>query len=102
MNPIPLGSIITDPHAGRDAVHIAIIPMIATRTLQPGERLRNGVVDPFLTAPIAPGERYYLCLFPHSVTSLRHVWQNPAFADEDEPAPDCRRSEATVWGEALR
>ncbi len=78
-----LGQLITGP-AARDAIHVAVIPLTATRVLQPGERLTNGVVDPFLTAPVQPGERYWFCLFPASVTNLRHVWQHPAFADEPE------------------
>lgn len=77
-----LGALITDPHAGRDAVHVAIIPLIATRRMMPGEHLKSGVVDPFLTAPVEPGQRYYLCLYPNTVTSLRHVWTAPTFAEE--------------------
>lgn len=78
-----LGSVITGD-AGRDAVHVAIVPMTAVRVLQPGERLTNGIVDPFLTEPVQPGQRYYLCLFPGTVTSLRHVWTHPAFANEEK------------------
>lgn len=81
MEKIALGNLAT-PEAKRDAVHIAIVPMIATKELQPAEMLANGIVDPFLTKPVQVGERFWLCLFPNTVTSLRHVWTHPAFAEE--------------------
>lgn len=84
--------------AGRDAVHVAVIPMTAVRVVQPGERLANGIVDPFLTAPVQPGERFWLCLYPGTVTGMRHAWQHPCFPDEPRPAPK-RRAEADVWAE---
>jgi hypothetical protein len=81
MEKITIG---TPPDAGskRDAVHVAIVPMVATKTLRPGERLTNGIVDPFLTEPVEVGQRFWLCLYPNTVTSLRHVWTHPAYNDE--------------------
>lgn len=70
------------PADGRDAVHVAVVPMLALRTLQPGERLQHGVVDPFLAAPVKAGQRYWLCLRPGLVTGMRHVWQAPGIDDE--------------------
>ncbi len=75
-----------NPDSGRDAVHIAIIPMLATKRLDPGERLANGLVDPFLTVPVEPGQWFWLLLYPNTVTSLRHIWTHPAF----EPEEVCR------------
>lgn len=70
------------PDPKRDAVHVAIMPMVASRLLTSGERLKNGIVDPYLTEPVQPGQVFYLCLYPNSVTSLRHVWTHVAFKDE--------------------
>lgn len=81
MSEVKIGELVPVGQ-GRDAVHVAIIPMVAYRTMRPGERLNNGIVDPFLTRDVCPGERYWLCLYPNTVTSLRHVWTHPAFPTE--------------------
>jgi hypothetical protein len=84
---------------GRDAVHVAVAPAVAGRELYPAQRvgidkqgfaspLENpiGIVDPFLTHPIFEGSRFFVFLFPGTITSLRHVWTHPAFGDEGEQA----------------
>lgn len=86
-------------NACRDAIHIAIAPVIASERLRPGEPIgfidatntENvassdapiGLVDPFLMKPVRPGERFYMLLFPQTITSLRHEWIHPAF----DPVP---------------
>lgn len=71
----PLGS-------KRDAIHVAIIPLVAPRVMRPGEHLANGIVNPFLKEPVQPGEAFWLFLYPGTVTGIRHVWSHPAFAEE--------------------
>jgi hypothetical protein len=91
---------LPDDDARRDAVHIAVAPVVAGSRLQPGRRVglasdgraysvqveQIGVVDPFLTEPVEAGQRFWLFLYPNTVTSLRHVWTHPAFTVK-EPKP---------------
>lgn len=86
-----LGRLATESDE-RDAIHIAIVPVIAGERLYPGEQvvIRNGeafrseekpigVVDPFLRLPVRRGERFFLCLYPGTITGMRHHWKHPQF-----------------------
>ncbi len=94
-----LGKIITDASAAKDAIHVAIAPVTAGDHLQPGQHVKLvpdgsairapvgrgiGIVDPFLHQAVEAGQRFYLFLYPNTVTGLRHDWSHPAFV---EPTP---------------
>ena len=101
MNEPQLGAEILHDDDGpvRDAIHIAIATVVADVQLSPGahvgfigesrERVSSeatryvGIVDPFLTVPVPENARFWLLLYPYSITSLRHEWTHPAFEDDD-------------------
>lgn len=106
-----LGTLI-DETAKRDAVHLAVEPMVAGEDLHPGARVivkdgvafdcgyegGVGIVDPFLHILGArKGQRFWLVLMPRTITSLRHVWEHPDFPAATgvvERTPDRAASEA--------
>ena len=83
---------------GRDAVHIAVVQIVAPRVLYSGAHvgpsgesayttITVGIVDPYLTEPVQPGGKCWLFLYPGSITSLRHEWTHPAFGAEERKGP---------------
>lgn len=113
MSDVTLGQIING-FAARDAIHIAIAPMIAAEDLSPGEHVGLvtddrekairaaepiGIVDPFIKDKVRCGERFYLFLYPNTITALRHEWTHPAFAGTGGPA---ETSKAWIADFALR
>ncbi len=98
----------------RDAIHLAVIPVIAGARLYPGQSINAsadgiaspasdglGIVDPFLAGAVHPEQRFWMVLRPRLVTSLRHVWSHPAFPDELGAAPASDASEKAAARAAL-
>lgn len=95
-----LGQLITTEEK-RDAIHFAVAPVTCgPQSLKPGwfvkfhipgntEIVRVcepadavGIIDPFLTVTVHPGESCWMMLMPNTITSLRHEWSHPAFEQE--------------------
>lgn len=103
-----LGQLIVTEEC-RDAIHVAVAPVVAGERLMPGDHVgfledgrvgegattKLGVVDPFLRVSVRRGERFWLCLYPSTVTSLRHDWEHPAFSGKAAPSPT--RAESEEW-----
>lgn len=97
-----LGQLIDDGDRRRDAIHIAVAPVTAADRLVPGQHVglieegnlelvgpcdqNIGVVDPYLVRTVEPGQRFWLFLYPGTVTGLRHIWTHPAFTKASEVA----------------
>ena len=109
-----IGKLVTADE-GRDAIHIAVVPLIAAEDLEPGTRVRtsnwhwdtppvvkgyatdgdaaDGIVDPFLTETVKEGERFWLFLLPNTITGLRHDWSHPSFPTDKPKGADAEVSE---------
>ena len=106
-NQQPLGKLAADD-AERDAVHVAIFPTTSEETLHPGQPVAVcvngqatadpegvGIVDPFLGSAVYPGQRFFVCLYPNTVTGMRHHWAHPSFSGCPPTAPS--KEESETW-----
>lgn len=97
MSDVKLGELLNGGEQ-RDAIHVAIAPVMANCRLKPGEHIgfidssteivgksktTIGVVDPFLKLGVDKGERFYMFLYPNTVTGMRHHWSHPSFVGEN-------------------
>ena len=98
-----MGDVLPDDAGGRDAVHVAVISAVAAETLNPGQHIgasavkapsgelfamsdaekKLGIVDPFISRPVAANERFWLYIYPRKITGLNHQWSHPDLPDSD-------------------
>lgn len=105
-----IGTILTQD-ARRDALHFAVAPVTARGTLQAGDHIGVdaqgfatigtgnllGIVDPFLRDVVNAGERFWMFLYPNTITAQRHVWDHPAFAQEHQTYLPAGASPSEKW-----
>lgn len=110
MSEVIFGQLAPDG-AKRDAVHVAVAPVIAGHDMNPGDHVgvnehgvavvkvspEIGIVDPFLTAQVKAGEQFWLFLYQKSVTNMRHHWSHPAFPDKKAKASVVDKTESERW-----
>lgn len=97
-----MGDVLPADAGGRDAVHVAVISAVAAHTLKPGQHVgfsnikapsgegfaitdadkSLGIVDPFIKRPVRPEERFWLYIYPRTITGLNHQWSHPDLPDE--------------------
>lgn len=113
-----MGAVLPDDASGRDAVHVAVVSCVAGEKLLPGQDIglgpqagnalgeqmafansetvkKIGIVDPFIKGVVWPGQRFWLYLYPRTITGLCHHWTHPDFADAT-PA-SARRLASEQW-----
>lgn len=91
-----IGKLIPGGERRRDAIHVAVAPVTAVERLEPGQHIGLlqandtelvsaeaeeliGIVDPFLPEAVESGERFWMFLYPFTVSGMRHAWRHPAF-----------------------
>lgn len=95
----------------RDAIHVAVLCAKAEEHLVQGTTVKVenglarhakraeaiGIVDPFLTKGVEPGQYFWVHIFPGTVTGMRHHYELPAVDGGKKPEPDAK---SVAWLEA--
>src|SRR5688572_15504546 len=125
MDPIKTIGNLLDDTANKDAIHVAIMPVVAGENLRAGEHIglnysgqavkstsvgqlvKLGIVDPFLIYPVDPGERFWMFLYPGTVTGMRHEWSHPEIdktnkAESEKWIEDFAKRWALDYSELIR
>lgn len=84
----------------RDAIHIAVLPVTASCGLRPGQDIgldgsgfaapdrvaekMLGIVDPFLKNPVEMNQKFFMFLYPNTITSLAHQWSHPDLPTKEQ------------------
>lgn len=113
-----MGELLPDDAAGRDAVHVAVFSARAPVRVWPGQNVGLvdgepvehgdmvvsplappiGIIDPFLMEEATPGARFWVYLYPRTITSLSHRWGHPAFGENKQTyAPPASKLVSEVW-----
>lgn len=91
----------------RDAIHIAIAPIVAAENLRAGQHVgllpdgtasitankHIGIVDPFLNKTVLKGSYFWLLLYQNTITGMRHNWMHPDFTEDRQT----KVSESELW-----
>lgn len=103
-----LGQIITSQE-NKDAIHIAVVPAVAGEELDPGQHVGFmyddpakmgssteflGIVDPFLKTSVKKDQKFWLMIYPQTITGLRHEWSHPVF---DKAVSHAVVAESIAW-----
>lgn len=90
----------------KDAVHVAIVSLRSAMALKPGQHITLnsdrdaicckpgdsfGIVDPFLTAPVAAGTSFFGILHMDQIPNVRHNWDHPDHTF-DSPTTEPKRN----------
>lgn len=100
-----LGELTTQTE--RDAIHIAVIPLVADNSFSAGmqvllskdgkasseEGTVIGIVDPFLNVEISRGDRFWVFLYPNTVTGMKHHWSHPVIDKHFHPKEEDVKNE---------
>ena len=103
MQPTELGTVPTEKDS-RDAIHVAVLPVIAKGNLHPGQFIEvytkdkkhyarvavqsqnstHGICDPFRTGVIYDGVFFWAIMLPGTITDMRHHWTHACIEEEQD------------------